>query len=69
VEDTDDFCAWCLNEFEYEGQTIFLAPGSGFYTTPGMGKNQVRIAYAINKEDIQKALVVLEKALEAYKNR
>ena len=69
VDDTDKFCTWCLNEFEYEGQTIFMAPGSGFYTTPGLGKDQVRIAYAINKEDISKALVVLEKALEAYPGR
>lgn len=69
VDDSDKFCKWCLNEFEYEGQTIFMAPGSGFYTTPGLGKNQVRIAYAINKEEISKALVVLEKALEAYPGR
>ncbi|MBP3467237.1 MAG: pyridoxal phosphate-dependent aminotransferase [Paludibacteraceae bacterium] len=69
VDDTDKFCTWCLNEFEYEGQTVFMAPGSGFYTTPGLGKDQVRIAYAINKEDISKALVVLEKALEAYPGR
>ena len=69
VDDSDEFCKWCLNEFEYEGQTIFLSPGSGFYTTPGLGKNQVRIAYAINKEDINKALIVLEKALEAYPGR
>ncbi|MCR5298400.1 MAG: pyridoxal phosphate-dependent aminotransferase [Paludibacteraceae bacterium] len=69
VDDSDEFCKWCLNEFEYEGQTIFLSPGSGFYTTPGLGKNQVRIAYAINKEDISKALTVLQKALEAYPGR
>lgn len=69
VDDTDKFCTWCLNEFEYEGQTVFMAPGSGFYTTPGLGKDQVRIAYAINKEDISKALVVLEKALEAFPGR
>ncbi len=66
IDDSDEFCKWCLNEFEYEGATIFMAPGTGFYTTPGLGKDQVRIAYAINKEDIQKALVVLKKALEAY---
>lgn len=69
VDDTDKFCTWCLNEFEYEGQTVFMAPGSGFYTTPGLGRDQVRIAYAINKEDISKALVILEKALEAYPGR
>jgi len=66
VDDADKFCAWCLSDFEYEGQTIFMAPGSGFYTTLGLGKNEVRIAYVLNKDDLGKALTVLEKALEAY---
>jgi aspartate aminotransferase len=66
VDDADKFCEWCLSDFEYEGQTIFMAPASGFYTTPGLGKNEVRIAYVLKKEDLQKAMVVLEKALEAY---
>ena len=66
VDDSDKFCEWCLTDFNYEGQTVFMAPASGFYTTPGSGKNEVRIAYALKKEDLQKALVVLEKALEAY---
>jgi len=66
VDDADKFCAWCLSDFEYEGQTVFMAPGSGFYTTPGLGKNEVRIAYVLNKNDLDKALTVLEKALEAY---
>jgi aspartate aminotransferase len=69
VDDSDKFCAWCLNDFEYEGQTVFMAPGSGFYTTPGSGKNEVRIAYVINKTELNKALIVLEKALEAYPGR
>ncbi len=69
VDDADKFCAWCLSEFEYEGQTIYMAPGSGFYTSPELGKNQVRIAYALNKEELAKAVVVLEKALEAYPGR
>lgn len=69
VDDADKFCAWCLEEFEYEGQTIFMAPASGFYTTPGLGKNEVRIAYVLNKEDLAKALIVLTKALEAYPGR
>ncbi len=69
VDDTDKFCEWCLSDFEYEGQTIFMAPASGFYTTPGLGKNEVRIAYVLKKEDLQKAMLVLEKALEAYNNR
>ena len=66
VDDSDKFCEWCLTDFDYEGQTVFMAPASGFYTTPGAGKNEVRIAYALKKEDLQKALVVLQKALEAY---
>ena len=61
--------AWCLDEFEYEGQTVMMAPASGFYTTPGLGKNEVRIAYVLKKEDLAKALVVLAKALEAYPGR
>lgn len=66
VDDADKFCEWCLSDFEYEGQTIFLAPASGFYTSPGLGKDEVRIAYILNKEDLGNALTVLEKALEAY---
>ncbi len=66
VDDADKFCAWCLSDFEYEGQTIFMAPASGFYTTPGLGRDEVRIAYVLKKDDLAKALTVLEKALEAY---
>ncbi|MGL4805412.1 MAG: pyridoxal phosphate-dependent aminotransferase, partial [Bacteroidales bacterium] len=51
------------------GQTIFMAPASGFYMTPGLGKNQVRIAYVLKKEDLANALIVLRKALEAYPGR
>ena len=66
IDDSDRFCAWCLEEFEYEGETIMLAPASGFYTDPSKGRNEVRIAYVLNKEDLRRALVVLGKALEAY---
>ena len=66
VDDADKFCAWCLSDFEYEGQTVFMAPASGFYTTPELGKNEVRIAYVLQKEELRKALIVLEKALEDY---
>ena len=69
VDDSDKFCAWCLSEFEYEGQTVFMAPASGFYTTPGAGRNEVRIAYVLKKEDLTRALFVLQKALEAYPGR
>ena len=69
VDDADDFCAWCLSDFSYNNETIFLAPASGFYVTPGLGKDEVRIAYVLNRDDLDKALTVLEKALEAYRNR
>ena len=69
VDDTDEFCAWCLRDFEYEGQTVMMAPGSGFYTSPEYGRNEVRMAYVLNKEDLGKALTVLAKALEAYPGR
>lgn len=69
VDDADRFCEWCLSDFEYEGQTIFMAPASGFYTTPGVGRNEVRMAYVLKKEDLAKALNVLAKALEAYPGR
>ncbi|MEI7677055.1 MAG: pyridoxal phosphate-dependent aminotransferase [Bacteroidales bacterium] len=69
VDDADKFCSWCLEEFQYEGQTIFMAPGSGFYTTPGLGRDEVRIAYVLKKDDLAKALIVLQKALEAYPGR
>jgi len=69
VDDSDKFCRWCLEEFNYEGETVMMAPASGFYTTPGAGHNQVRIAYVLKREDLQRALVVLQKALEAYPGR
>ncbi len=66
VDDAEKFCIWCLTEFEYEGQTIFMAPASGFYATPGMGRDEVRMAYVLNREDLSKAMDVLERALDAY---
>ncbi|MGM9822639.1 MAG: pyridoxal phosphate-dependent aminotransferase [Muribaculaceae bacterium] len=69
VDDADKFCRWCLEEFEYEGQTVFMAPASGFYTTPGMGRDEVRMAYVLNKEDLRKAMEVLRHVLEAYNSR
>lgn len=69
VDDADKFCEWCLREFEYEGQTIFMAPASGFYTTKGVGNNEVRMAYVLKKEDLAKALKVLAEALKAYPGR
>ena len=66
VDDAEKFCAWCLSDFDYEGETVMMAPASGFYSTPGLGRDEVRIAYVLNKDDLRRALVVLEKALEAY---
>ena len=69
VDDAEKFCEWCLSEFNYEGETVMLAPAAGFYTTPGIGKNEVRLAYVLKKEDLVRALFVLRKALEAYPGR
>ena len=69
IDDADKFCEWCLREFQHEGATVFMAPASGFYTTPGMGHNEVRIAYVLEKEELRKALRTLAKALEAYPGR
>lgn len=69
VDDSEKFCTWCLKEFNYEGETVMTAPAAGFYTTPGYGKDEVRIAYVLKKEDLQRALFILQKALEAYPGR
>lgn len=69
VDDADRFCEWCLSDFEFEGQTVFMAPASGFYTTKGVGRNEVRMAYVLKKEDLAKALKVLSEALKAYPGR
>lgn len=66
VDDSEKFCRWCLEEFNYEGETVMMAPAAGFYTTPGAGINQVRIAYVLKKEDLERALFILRKALESY---
>ena len=69
VDDAEKFCIWCLNEFRYEGETVMTAPASGFYTEAGEGRQEVRIAYILCKEDLARALVVLRKALEKYPGR
>lgn len=69
VDDSEKFCPWCLEKFNYEGETVMMAPASGFYTTPGAGINQVRIAYVLKKEDLERALVILRAALETYPGR
>jgi aspartate aminotransferase len=69
VDDADKFCAWCLSDFNYEGETVMMAPASGFYTTAGAGKDEVRIAYVLKKNDLSRALFLLKKALEQYPGR
>lgn len=69
VDDSEKFCEWILSDFEYENQTVMMAPASGFYATPGKGHNEVRIAYVLNKVDLNNAMITLEKALLAYPGR
>ena len=69
VDDADKFAQWLLEEFDYEGKTLMVAPAAGFYSTPNTGTNQVRIAYVLNQEALTQAIVCLEKALEVYTGR
>lgn len=69
IDDSDKFCAWLLSDFDYDGQTVMMAPASGFYTSDEYGRNEVRIAYVLEKEELRKALLVLQKALEVYPGR
>ena len=69
VDDTDKFAQWLLEEFEYKNQTVMVAPASGFYSTPGSGKNEVRIAYVLKIDDLKNAMVILAEALKVYPGR
>lgn len=69
IDNADKFCQWLLESFSYEQQTVMLSPATGFYATPGLGTNEVRLAYVLNKEDIKKAMICLSKALETYPGR
>lgn len=66
IDDCEDFCKWCLTDFRRDGKTIMMAPGTGFYSDPEMGKNQVRLAYVLNIDDLKTALGLLAQALEEY---
>ena len=66
INDSDQFCQWLLEDFAFDGKTIMLAPATGFYGTPGLGKDEVRLAYVLNKTDINTAMDCLEKALAIY---
>ncbi|GGC49698.1 aspartate aminotransferase [Parapedobacter defluvii] len=69
VDDADRFCQWMLEYFSYENQTVMMAPASGFYNTPEAGKNEVRLAYVLNRDDLKRALICLERGLVDYPGR
>lgn len=66
IDDGDRFCQWLLEDFSYKNETVMLSPGAGFYTTEGLGKDEVRIAYVLNEDDLNKAMDCLEEALKVY---
>jgi len=68
IADADDFAQWLLEKFEMNGNTVMVAPAGGFYATPGLGKNQIRIAYVLEKDQLVKAVQILGKALKVYNN-
>jgi aspartate aminotransferase len=69
IDDGDDFCQWLLESFDLNGRTIMMAPASGFYSTPGEGKDEVRIAYVLNRQKMNEAMDILEAALKVYPGR
>ena len=69
IDDADKFAQWILEDFEYKNQTVMVAPATGFYATPGLGKNEVRIAYVLKKEELAKAMETLAEALKVYPGR
>ena len=69
IDDSDRFCEWCLKEFDYEGETVMLAPASGFYSEKNLGHDEVRIAYVLEKKELKRAIKILGKALDAYPGR
>lgn len=66
IDNADKFCQWLLEEFSFNGQTVMMAPATGFYSTPGAGMNELRLAYVLNKEDLKNALICLKEALKMY---
>ncbi len=66
VTDAEDFCQWLLTKFRYKNSTVMVAPAAGFYATPGLGKNEVRIAYVLNTADLERSIEILERALKEY---
>ncbi|MDB5088963.1 MAG: aspartate aminotransferase [Mucilaginibacter sp.] len=69
IDNADKFCQWMLESFSHENQTVMMAPATGFYSTPGAGLNEVRMAYVLNNKDIEKAMICLDEALKVYPGR
>ncbi len=69
IDNADKFCQWMLESFSHENATVMMAPATGFYSTPGAGQNEVRMAYVLNADDLQKAMVCLQEALKVYPGR
>ena len=69
IDNSDKFCQWLLEEFEYEGQTVMMAPANGFYSTKGAGLQEARIAYVTNQDSLRNAVKCLEEALKVYPGR
>jgi len=69
VNDTDDFARWMLESFDLDKETVMVAPAAGFYSTPNVGKNEIRIAYVLKKEDLIRSVQILKEGLKVYKNR
>jgi aspartate aminotransferase len=69
IEDSDHFCQWLLESFQFEGETVMLAPATGFYATAGLGKDEVRIGYVLNTEKLKRSIKILEEALKIYPHK
>jgi aspartate aminotransferase len=69
IDDCDRFCQWMLEDFQHEGSTVMFAPGTGFYATEGLGKDEVRIAYVLNRTALAEAMKCLRAALAVYPGR
>ena len=69
IDSSDAFCEWILSNFEHKGETVMMAPASGFYATPGAGSDEVRIAYVLEEDAIRRAVQVIAAALEVYPGR
>ncbi len=69
VDDADKFCTWLLEDFQYNNETVMLAPANGFYATPGLGKDEVRIAFVLNTDSMKRSMEILEEALQIYPGR